>query len=138
MILAKKGLTRGIIPLLFFAILSLLWTQFEGASATSKSLLYYGVIAFFLGVASVIYEMERWRFIQQIVVHYLVMLITVFPTLLLSGIYPIDSFRDAVNVYLDFNKMGLFLFLTTYFIFKWRNRGYLKAQEENSTRRHDY
>ncbi|MCR8848059.1 DUF3021 domain-containing protein [Rossellomorea sp. SC111] len=138
MILAKKGLTRGVIPLLFFSILLLLWTQFKGESAISNTLLFYGVIAFFLGVASVIYEMERWRFIQQIIVHYLVMLVTVFPTLLLSGIYPIDSFRDVMNVYFLFNKMGMILFLATYFIFKWRNRGYVKAQEENSTPRHDY
>ncbi|CAN7527596.1 DUF3021 family protein [Rossellomorea sp. LjRoot5] len=128
--LLKKGLIRGLIPFILFTVTSLIWTQFEGGSAISKSLLFYGLIAFFLGVASVIYEVERWSFIQQIAVHYVVMLLTVFPTLLLSGTYPIDSFRDLVSVYFLFNEMGLILFLTTYFIFKWRNRLYIRKQGE--------
>lgn len=128
--LLKKGLIRGLIPFILFTVTSLIWTQFLGASAISKSLLFYGLIAFFLGVASVIYEVERWRFIQQIVVHYLVMLGTVFPTLLLSGAYPVDSIRDVARVYFLFNQMGLILFLSTYFLFKWRNRAYMREQSE--------
>ncbi|WGG46580.1 DUF3021 family protein [Rossellomorea sp. DA94] len=128
--LLKKGLIRGLIPFILFTVTSLMWTQFEGTSAISKQLFLYGLIAFFLGVASVIYEVKRWRFIQQILVHYLVMLVTVFPTLLLSGIYPIDSFRDIANVYFLFNKVGLILFLSTYFMFKWRNRAYMREQSE--------
>ncbi|WP_406687783.1 DUF3021 domain-containing protein [Rossellomorea vietnamensis] len=128
--LLKKGLIRGLIPFILFTVTSLIWTQFEGVSAISKSLLFYGLIAFFLGVASVIYEVERWRFIQQILVHYLVMLVTVFPTLLLSGAYPVDSIRDVARVYFLFNEMGLILFLSTYFIFKWRNRAYMREQNE--------
>ncbi|UXH46337.1 DUF3021 domain-containing protein [Rossellomorea vietnamensis] len=128
--LLKKGLIRGLIPFILFTVTSLIWTQFEGASAISKSLLFYGLIAFFLGVASVIYEVERWRFIQQILVHYLVMLVTVFPTLLLSGAYPVDSIRDVARVYFLFNEMGLILFLSTYFMFKWRNRAYMREQSE--------
>jgi Protein of unknown function (DUF3021) len=128
--LLRKGLIRGLIPFVFFAVFLLLWTVFEGSSAISKQLFLYGLIAFFLGVASVIYEVERWSFIQRIVVHYLVMLVTVFPTLLLSGMYPVDSIRDVASVYFLFNKMGLILFLITYFIFKWRNRAYMRAQGE--------
>ncbi|QHE60457.1 DUF3021 family protein [Rossellomorea vietnamensis] len=128
--LLKKGLIRGLIPFILFTVTSLMWTQFEGTSAISKQLFLYGLIAFFLGVASVIYEVERWRFIHQIVVHYLVMLVTVFPTLLLSGAYPVDSFRDIARVYFLFNQMGLILFLSTYFLIKWRNRAYMREQNE--------
>jgi Protein of unknown function (DUF3021) len=128
--LLKKGLIRGLIPFILFTVTSLIWMRFEGASTISKSLLFYGLIAFFLGLASIIYEVERWRFFQQIIVHYLVMLLTVFPTLLLSGRYPLDSFRDIVNIYFLFNKVGLILFLSTYFMFKWRNRAYMREQSE--------
>lgn len=128
--LLRKGLIRGLIPFVFFTIIVLLWTQFEGSPAISKQLFLYGLIAFFLGVASVIYEVERWSFIQQIVVHYLVMLVTVFPTLLMSGAYPVDSIRDVASVFFLFNKIGLILFMSTYFLFKWRNRGYLREQGE--------
>jgi hypothetical protein len=32
------------------------------------------------------------------------------PTLLLSGFYQLDSFRDAVNVFFLFKKVGVILF----------------------------
>jgi Protein of unknown function (DUF3021) len=125
-----KGLIRGVIPFIFMVIISLLWNQFQGSTAISDKLFFYGLIGFFLGLASVIYEIEQWRFLKQIMVHYLVMLMTVFPTLLLSGIYPLDSFEDVVNVYFLFNKVGVILFLATYYIFKMRNRAYYKAQNQ--------
>ncbi|TYS89877.1 DUF3021 family protein [Rossellomorea aquimaris] len=128
--LLKKGLIRGVIPFGFSIIISLLWNQLQGTSAISNTFFFYGLIAFFLGMASVIYEIEKWRFLKQIMVHYLAMLMTVFPTLLLSGFYPLDSFRDAVNVFFLFNKVGVILFLTTYFIFTWRKRAYLKARHQ--------
>ncbi|MFI8575332.1 DUF3021 family protein [Rossellomorea aquimaris] len=128
--LLKKGLIRGVIPFIFMIIISLLWSQFQGSSAISNIFFFYGLIAFFLGLASVIYEIEQWRFLKQIMVHYLVMLMTVFPTLLMSGIYPLDSFRDVVNVFFLFNKVGVILFLITYFIFTWRKRAYMKAHHQ--------
>jgi hypothetical protein len=128
--LLKKGLIRGVIPFSFLIIISLLWNQFQGSWAISNTFFFYGLIAFFLGLASVIYENEQWGFLKQIMVHYLAMLMTVFPTLLLSGFYPLDSFRDAVNVFFLFNKVGVIFFFTTYFIFTWRKRAYLKARHQ--------
>ncbi|WRP07442.1 DUF3021 family protein [Rossellomorea aquimaris] len=125
-----KGLIRGVIPFTFSIIISLLWNQFQGSSAISDKLFFYGLISFFLGLASVIYEIEQWGSFKQIIIHYLVMLMTVFPTLLLSGIYPLDSFRDAVNVYFLFNKVGVILFLVTYVIFTWRKKAYMKARHQ--------
>ncbi|WP_226672197.1 DUF3021 family protein [Rossellomorea aquimaris] len=128
--LLKKGLIRGVIPLLIVIIFSLLWNLFQGSSVVSNQLLFFGLISFFLGLASVIYEIEQWRFIKQIIVHYLVMLVTVFPTILMSGYYPLSSFKDIANVYFLFNKMGLLLFLSTFLIFKLRHRAYMKAQDQ--------
>lgn len=125
-----KGLIRGVIPFSFLIIISLLWNPFQGSTAIPNPFFFYGLIAFFLGLASVIYEIEQWRFFKQMMVHYLVMLLTVFPTLLLSGFYPLDDFRDVVNVFFLFNKAGLILFLATYCIFHVRNRGYMKAQDQ--------
>ncbi len=127
--LLKKGLVRGIVPFIFLFIISI-WLTFQGSTATSNHTLFLGVIAFFLGLASVIYEIHQWRFLKQITVHYLVMLVTIFPTLLFCGMYPIYTFGDVVSVYFLFNKVGMILFLTTYFISKWRNRAYIKAQNQ--------
>lgn len=113
--LLLKGLYRGSIPLGILLIISLSY-KLQGQSEDSSVYFFYGLIAFFLGVTSVIYQIEQWSFLKQIFAHYMAMLITVFPTLLLSGFYPLDSFKDVFDVYLQFNKVGIILFLTTYFI----------------------
>ncbi|MBW3112421.1 DUF3021 domain-containing protein [Bacillus sp. MCCB 382] len=127
--LLKKGLIRGSIPFMILTIISILLT-FQESTAPSNDYFSLGVIAFFLGFTSVIYEIQQWRFLKQIIVHYLVMLVTVFPTLLLSGMYSIDSFEEVISVYVLFNKVGLFLFLITYLISKWRNRVYMRAHNQ--------
>lgn len=115
------GLKRGGIPLLVLLILSF-WNRLQGAVETSNVFFFYGLIAFFLGLASVIYMIKQWSFGKQIIAHYLVMLVTIFPTLLLSGFYPLNSFDDLLKVYIQFNKVGLILFLLTYFISKSRQK----------------
>ena len=112
-----KGLIRGVIPFMFLLIISL-GSKLQGSEVNSKIFFYYGVMAFFLGFASVIYQIRQWSFIKQILVHYISMLITVFPTLLLSDFYPLNSFGDVLKIYLLFNKVGIILFLMTYFISK--------------------
>lgn len=113
--LLLTGLYRGSIPLGILLIISLSY-KLQGQSDDSSAYFFYGLIAFFLGSASVIYQIEQWSFLKQIFAHYIAMLITVFPTLLLSGFYPLNSFKDVFDVYLQFNKVGIILFLTIYFI----------------------
>ncbi|KMY46245.1 hypothetical protein AC622_20330 [Bacillus sp. FJAT-27916] len=113
--LLLNGLYRGSIPLGILLIISLSY-KLQGQSDDSSAYFFYGLIAFFLGLASVIYQIKQWSFLKQIFAHYMAMLITVFPTLLLSGFYPLDSFKDVFDVYLQFNKVGIILFLTIYFI----------------------
>ncbi|WP_148631157.1 DUF3021 family protein [Bacillus sp. E214] len=108
-----KGLYRGSISFGILLIISLSY-KLQRQSDDSSVYFFYGLIAFFLGVTSVIYQIEQWSFLKQIFAHYMAMLITVFPTLLLSGFYPLDSFKDVFDVYLQFNKVGIILFLTSY------------------------
>lgn len=112
-----KGLVRGVIPFVFLLIISL-WNKLHGTVEASIVFFFYGVIAFFLGLTSVIYQINQWNFSKQIIAHYGAMLITVFPTLLLSGFYPLNSFADLVKVYIEFNKAGIILFFSTYLLFK--------------------
>jgi hypothetical protein len=86
-----KGLIRGTLP--FAVMLSMYaWNDFQGRTADAKVFLFYGLMALFLGLASIIYELKQWSFRKKIVVHYLTMLVTVFPLLLLSGYYKTNSF----------------------------------------------
>jgi hypothetical protein len=117
MSLFLKGLVRGGILFIFLLIISL-WNRSQGLADTSNVFFFYGLIAFFLGLTSVIYQINRWSFLIQIFVHYLAMLITVFPTLLLSGFYPLHSFADVLQIFLQFNKVGMILFFSTYLIFR--------------------
>src|SRR5699024_8890447 len=115
--LLLKGLVRGGIPFIFLLIISL-WNKLQGSVDTSNVFFFYGVIAFFLGLTSVIYQINHWKFYKQIIAHYGAMLITVFRTLLFSCFYPLNSFADLVNVYIEFNMAGIVLFFSTYLLFK--------------------
>jgi hypothetical protein len=110
-------LVRGVIPFVILLVISL-WNKYQGAIDTSNVFFFYGVLAFFLGLTSVIYQINQWSFRKQILAHYGAMLITVFPTLLLSGFYPLNSFMDLVKVFLEFNKAGIILFFSTYLLSK--------------------
>ncbi|NMM70156.1 DUF3021 family protein, partial [Bacillus clausii] len=81
-----KGLIRGLVPFVILLIISI-WNMLHGSAATAKTFLFYSLVIFFLGLASVIYQIKQWSFIKQIIVHYMAMLITVFPVLLLYGSY---------------------------------------------------
>lgn len=112
-----NGLIRGSVPFIVLLLISI-WSRLQGSADTSKVFLFYSLIAFFLGLASVIYQIKQWNFLKQIVAHYIVMLITVFPTLLLLGSYPLNSFGDVLKVYLQFNKVGLILLFSSFLIIK--------------------
>lgn len=110
-----KGLTRGAIPFIFMLVMSI-WNYFQGSATDARTFLFNGLIILFLGIASVIYEIRGWSFSKQIIIHYITMLLTVFPILLLSGYYPLNSFGDLLDVFLLFNKVGLMLFVATFII----------------------
>ena len=115
-----KGLVRGTLP--FAVMLSMYaWNNFQGRAADAKAFLFYGFMALFLGLASIIYEIKQLSFGKQIFVHYLTMMATVFPLLLLSGYYKTGSFGAIFQVFLQFNKVGVILFVTTALISKVRN-----------------
>ncbi|MGD6805303.1 DUF3021 family protein [Rossellomorea aquimaris] len=128
MSLLLRGLVRGGIPFVILLILSL-WNNSQGQTETSSVFFFYGLIAFFLGLTSIIYQINQWSFFKQILAHYTAMLITVFPTLLLSGFYPLSSFTDVVKIYFEFNITGVILFFGTYIVFNIRRNNSRKVKE---------
>lgn len=113
----KKGLIRGTKMGLLFGLLAL-FHQWNGQSEAIRSDALYGGVAFFLGLTSVIYQMEEWTLRKQALVHYGVMHVTVLPVLMISGAYPLETFQDVMAVYLKFNLAGAVLFTVTYFFSK--------------------
>lgn len=113
----KQGLIRGTKMGLLFGLLAI-FHQWNGQSEAIHSDALYGGVAFFLGLTSVIYQMEEWTLRKQALVHYGVMHVTVLPVLLISGAYPLETFQDVMAMYLKFNLAGAVLFTVTYFFSK--------------------
>ena len=109
----KKGLIRGTKMGLLFGLLAM-FHQWNEQSEAIRSDALYGGIAFFLGLTSVIYQIEKWTLRKQAFVHYGVMHVTVLPVLLISGAYPLETFQDVIAMYLKFNLAGAVLFTATY------------------------
>ncbi|BCB04042.1 DUF3021 family protein [Bacillus sp. KH172YL63] len=127
--LLKKCLIRGVIPLIILGTASI-WHAFLGSSAEANNTFVLALITFFLGLTSVLYEVQQWKWGKQILIHYLVMLVTVYPTLLLSGMYAVHSFRDALKVFFHFNQVELMLFIVTFLFSVWREKRYMRKYKE--------
>ncbi|WP_169836821.1 DUF3021 family protein [Shouchella oshimensis] len=116
-----KGLLRGLVPLVILLMISM-WNMLNGSTDLAKIFLFYSLVTFFVGALSVIYQIKKWSFLKQIIVHYAAMLITVFPVLLLYGSYPLNTFMDVLKVYFHFNKVGFILFVSSLIIFRVFNK----------------
>lgn len=116
-----KGLIRGTVPFVILIMFSI-WNMLYGSADMAKAFLFYSLVTFFLGIASVIYQIKQWHFLKQITAHYMAMLVTVFPVSLLFGSYPLNTFFDVIKVFLQFNKVGLILFILSFFIIRFSNK----------------
>src|SRR5699024_11330108 len=77
---------------------------------------------FFVGAASIIYNIEHWSLIKRSGVHFIIMLITIYPILLLSGWFTITSVFDAVKIFILFAFVGIILWSLFFIlarIFSW-------------------
>ncbi|KAB2865691.1 MAG: DUF3021 domain-containing protein [Exiguobacterium chiriqhucha] len=121
MMLLKIGFVRGV---KWFALFGLLATYqwWSGNMEGVHNMLVYGGMAFFLGLTSVIYEVRRWSFPKQILIHWVTMHVTILPLVIFSDFLPVSSFQDALMVYLKFNVSGLILFTLSRTLLKVRRQ----------------
>ena len=115
--LIKKAVLRGIIPFLIMTIISLIMKYQQIDAFQVKSTFLVGIIATSIGATSVIYEIEDWSLLKQSRIHFVLMLLTVFPCLLLSGWFELNVFMDYVKVFGIFVLVGLILWGILYLIF---------------------
>ena len=115
--LLKKSIIRGIIPFLIMTTLSIVM-KCQGIDVFQvRSTFIVGLIITFLAATSVIYEYEKWSIRKQAIVHFLIMLGTVFPCLLISGWYELNNTLDYLKVFSNFLLTGIVLFCVMYFVF---------------------
>lgn len=115
--LIKRAIIRGIIPFIFKSAISLMM-KYQGVDVFQvKSTFFAGIIVTSVAAASVIYEIENWSLLKQSVAHFVIMLVTVFPCLLVSGWFKLNNILDYIKVFGIFLFAGVVLWSIAYFIF---------------------
>lgn len=113
----KKALIRAIIPFSIMTVLSIIMKFQKIEAYQVKSTFIVGIIVAAVAGGSVIYEIEEWTLLKQSIIHFLLMLITVYPCLLKSGRFPLDRAIDYLKVFGIFVFVGLILWSLSYLIF---------------------
>lgn len=103
--LIKQSLFRGVIPFIVMLLIAA-YLKSQDKAADAKSTFVASFIVLFVGVATLIYDYDAWSVSKKILVHFLAMLVTVYPTLLLSGWFKVESFTDALKVFGIFIATG--------------------------------
>ena len=115
--LIKIAILRGIIPLIIMTIISIIM-KYQGIDPFQvRGTFIVGIIIASVAAASVIYEIENWSLFKQLVIHFLIMLVTVLPCLYISGWYKLNNVLDYVKVFGIFLFVGIVLWTISYFIF---------------------
>lgn len=112
-----KALLRGGIPFTIMSVIALM-LYFQGKYSDAKGTFVASLIAFFVGAATVIYNIDHWGFTKQSGVHFLIMLITVYPVLLLSGWFTISTVLDAFKIFILFVLVGAIIWLIMFMLVK--------------------
>ena len=113
----KKAIVRGIIPFVIMSAISILMNMQKIDPFQIRSTFLVGVIISVVASATVIYDIEKWSLLKQSIVHFIIMLLSVFPCLLISGWFDLNSTKDFFQVLGIFLLCGVFLWSIGYFVF---------------------
>jgi|LSQX01.3.fsa_nt_gb hypothetical protein len=113
----KQILIRGVIPFVIMGGIALIMNAQKMDSAQVRSVLIAGVIFTVVSASSVIYDVESWSIRKQSLIHFLVMLVTVLPCLIISGWFPLSSAADYVKLLGVYLLTGAVIWSIMYFIF---------------------
>lgn len=116
MILLKKALLRGAIPFIVMTGISFLMRVQNLEPFQVRSTFITGLIMTVVATASVIYDMKHWSLLKQSIVHFIIMLGTVLPCLLLSGWFPVEEVQDVLKIFGIFLLTGIVLWSLAYFV----------------------
>ncbi len=115
--LLKKAVLRGVIPFIIMTAISIIMKSQGMESSQVRSTFIVGIIIASVAAASVLYEIRSWSLLKQSVVHFILMFLTVFPCLLISGWFELHSVLDYVKVLGIFLSAGIVLWIILYVIF---------------------
>ena len=116
--LIKAAIIRAIIPFVIMTGISLLMRYQEIDASQVRSTFFVGLIVTVVAAATVIYDIEDWSLMQKSIVHFTIMLVTVFPLLLLSGMFQLNGFLDYLKVFALFLAVGAVAWTVSYLIIR--------------------
>lgn len=112
-----SAIIRGSIPFIIMSLLSGIMKFLRLDDFQIKSTFITGLIVTSVVAASVIYEVESWSLIKQSIIHFLIMLITVYPCLVFSNWFPNKTALDLVKIFGLFLIVGMILWTVAYILF---------------------
>lgn len=113
----KNAIIRGIIPFAIMSVISIIMNMQKMDPFQVKSTFLVGVIISIVASASVIYDIEGWSLLKQTIVHFIIMLFTVMPCLIISGWFKLNSIKDFLQFLGIYLLCGLVLWSIGYFVF---------------------
>lgn len=113
----KNALIRGGLPFVMMSGISLMMHLQQLDEFQVSSTFITGLIMTAVGASSVIYDVNSWPLLKQSLIHFLVMLLTVFPCLVFSGWFPTNTSFDIVKIVGIFVFTGLVLWSVSYLVF---------------------
>lgn len=108
---------RGAIPLIIMSTLSGIMKLQHIDDYSVNSTFITGLIITAVAATSVIYDVTSWTLARQSIVHFLIMLVTVYPCLVFSGWFPTKSILDLVKIFGFFLVVGIILWTLSYILF---------------------
>ena len=112
-----SAIIRGSIPFIIMSLLSGIMKFLRLDDFQIKSTFITGLIVTSVVAASVIYEVESWSLIKQSIIHFLIMLLTVYPCLVFSNWFPNKMALDLVKIFGLFLLVGIILWTVAYILF---------------------
>lgn len=79
----------------------------QGKPGDAKSTFCVGLIIGAVGLANIVYDVDEWSVKKKIGIHYLLMLVSVYPVLLASGWLPLRGPLDFVLAWCWFTLCGV-------------------------------
>jgi hypothetical protein len=113
--LGLRAALLGGIPLVVMTAIGA-YLLHAGQTADGRSTLAVGVIVAATAAGSLLYQVPGWSLPRQSVTHFVLMLVTVLPALLLSGWFPVDTAGGVLAVVGIFIAAGLVLWTTLYLV----------------------
>ena len=108
---------RGSIPFIIMSTLSGIMKLQHVDDYSVNSTFITGLIITAVAATSVIYDVKSWTLARQSIVHFLIMLVTVYPCLVFSGWFSTKSILDLVKIFGFFLVVGIILWTLSYILF---------------------